>query len=444
MIVQPSSDSASPSAFCRDCFAPARGGDRRCAACRSPRLLRHSELHDLSIAHIDCDAFYAAIEKRDDPSLRDKPVIVGGGKRGVVSTACYVARINGVRSAMPMFKALKLCPGAIVIKPRMERYVEVGRQVRALMKDLTPLVEPVSIDEAFLDLAGTMRVHGASPALALAKLAQRVERELGISVSIGLSYNKYLAKVASDLDKPRGFSVLGRAEAVAFLADRPVSLIWGVGKAMQSALARHGVTTIGQLQRMTKDELMRTYGSLGSRLFHLSRGEDYRRVSIDDDTKSIGSETTFFEDTRDYKELERLLWRQCERVSHRAKRHGHAGSTVTLKLKTGDFKLRTRNRTLSDPTQLAERIFEAARGLLRNEADGTAYRLIGVGISNLVPASGDAELADLDSRVERKAKVERAMDRVRERFGRKAVEKGLVFEPASDPENEDAEDAAEI
>jgi DNA polymerase-4 len=215
-------------AFCRDCLSPAATKAIRCAHCGSPRLVRHAELYDLSIAHLDCDAFYAAIEKRDDPSLADKPVIVGGGKRGVVSTACYVARIHGVRSAMPMFQALKACPDAVVVRPNFEKYSAVGRQVRRLMEELTPLVEPISIDEAFMDLAGTERVHHAPPALALARLQKRIEDEVGITVSIGLSFNKFLAKIASDMKKPRGFSVIGESEAVAFLTDNTFGIIWVV------------------------------------------------------------------------------------------------------------------------------------------------------------------------------------------------------------------------
>jgi DNA polymerase IV len=418
---------AKNAAFCRDCLNPVGERDRRCPICRGPRLLRHPELGSLSIAHIDCDAFYAAIEKRDNPDLKDKPVIVGGGKRGVVSTACYVARISGVKSAMPMFKALKLCPEATVVNPRMDRYAEVGREVRRLMLELTPLVEPLSIDEAFLDLRGTERLHHGPPALSLAKLARRIEKKIGISVSIGLSYNKYLAKVASDLDKPRGFSVIGRAEALAFLASKPVSLIWGVGKTTQLSLARQGIATIGQLQSMEKKELVRRFGAIGSRFYHLSRGEDDRNVSPDGEAKSIGAETTFFEDIADGAELQRILWQMAEKVSRRTKRAGLSGATVVLKLKTSTFKLRTRSQTLADPTQLAERIFETARVLLRREVDGTAFRLIGVSISTLSPAETDAELEDLEPALSRKAKAERAMDGLRAKFGLGAVEKGLSF-----------------
>ena len=431
--MQATAEDAKYFAFCRDCLNPVGERDRRCPICRGPRLIHHPELGSLSIAHIDCDAFYAAIEKRDNPDLKDKPVIVGGGKRGVVSTACYVARISGVRSAMPMFKALELCPEATVVSPRMDRYAEIGREVRRLMLELTPLVEPLSIDEAFLDLGGTERLHHGPPALSLATLARRIERKIGISVSIGLSYNKYLAKVASELDKPRGFSVIGRIEAPGFLAAKPVSLIWGVGKATQSSLARQGISTIGQLQTMEKKELIRRFGAIGSRFYHLSRGEDDRNVSPDGEAKSIGAETTFFEDIADSAELERILWQMTEKLSRRAKRAGLRGATVVLKLKTAGFKLRTRSQTLADPTQLAESIFQTARVLLRREADGTAFRLIGISMSNLSPAEADAELEDLEPAIARKAKAERAMDGLREKFGLGAVEKGLSFrQPAHD------------
>ena len=419
-------------AFCRDCLAPVERKERRCRACGSPRLIRHPELHALSIAHIDCDAFYASVEKRDNPGLADKPVIVGGGARGVVSTACYVARIRGVKSAMPMFKALQLCPDAVVIKPDMAKYVSAGREVRSLMLELTPLVEPLSIDEAFLDLTGTARLHGMSPALSLAKLVKAIEQRIGITASVGLSYNKYLAKVASDLEKPRGFSVLGQSEAKAFLAERPVGLIWGVGRAMQEQLSRDGITRIGQLQSMDKNELMKSYGSMGTRLYHLSRGEDVRSISTDDRSKSISAETTFNADLRDYGELETILWRLAEKVSRRAKSEGLAGQTVVLKLKTADFRSRTRNVSLDEPTLLASRIFEAAKPLLKREATGAAFRLIGVGVTNLSPAKPESETGTLDDRVATSAKAELAMDKLRKKFGRDAVERGIVLREDKD------------
>jgi len=417
------------SSFCRDCLADAAPRSTRCAACGSPRLVRHDELATLTIAHVDCDAFYATVEKRDDPSLAADPVIVGGGRRGVVAAACYVARTFGVKSAMPMFEALRLCPQAKVVRPNMEKYVRVGREVRQMMLALTPLVEPLSIDEAFLDLTGTERLHGMWPAKALARFAGEVEKKLRITVSIGLSCNKFLAKVASDLDKPRGFAVLGASEAQAFLAPKPVSFIYGVGKVSAARLARDGLTRIADLQQSSEIELMRRYGEEGRRLARLARGLDGRAVSADRETKSVSSETTFERDMSNFRSLERILWGLVEEVSARLKAKDLAGLTVTLKLKTADFKIRTRARSLESPTQLARRIFAAARSLLEREAGGTRFRLLGVGVSAL-RAAAEADPADLvDGRA---AQAEHAVDNVRARFGDDAVIRGLAFDRPDD------------
>jgi DNA polymerase-4 len=415
------------SPVCRDCLAESPQGASRCAACGSPRLLAHPERDALAIAHLDCDAFYAAVEKRDRPELAALPVIIGGGKRGVVSTACYVARIRGVKSAMPMFKALEACPDAVVIKPDMAKYSRVGREVRLLMQEMTPLVEPVSIDEAFMDLNGTERLHHASAAITLVRLARRIEAEIGITVSIGLSYCKFLAKLASDLDKPRGFSIIGRAEAVGRLAPMPVRKIWGVGPALDAALAKDGITTIGQLQRMELGDLMRRHGSMGQRLFHLARGQDERPVNPGHDTKSVSAETTFNTDIATLADLTPPLRALSEEVSARLKKQALSGRTVTLKLKTRDFKSRTRAASLPDPTQLADRIFRAGLMLLERETDGTLFRLIGIGISDLdIPARADP--ADLvDQGATKRAKAEHAVDMLREKFGKEAVETGYTF-----------------
>ena len=420
-------------AFCLDCLSPAKAQAARCPHCGSPRLVAHPELDRLAIAHLDCDAFYAAIEKRDDPALADRPVIIGGGRRGVVSTACYIARIHGVHSAMPMFQALKACPDAVVIPPNMEKYERVGREVRALMLELTPLVEPLSIDEAFMDLSGTERLHHASPSLSVARLAQRIEREIGITVSIGLSFNKFLAKIASDLRKPRGYSVIGRAEALDFLAPRPVGLLWGVGKAMQARLAAEGIRTIGALQRASGADLVRRYGAMGLRLALLSRAEDDRPVDPGGEAKSISAETTFEDDIGDFHQLAAVLRGLAEKVSRRLKQQHMAGRTVTLKLKTADFKLRTRSRQLADPTRLADRIFREGSALLARETDGTRFRLIGIGVSEFAdPALADPEdLVDRDAA--KRAAAEAAMDTIRDRFGKRAVETGLVFDGVPAP-----------
>lgn len=414
-------------ALCRDCLTTFDSGPR-CPACRSPRVLAHAELFDLSIAHMDCDAFYASVEKRDNPELRDKAVIVGGGTRGVVSTCCYIARISGVRSAMPMFQALKLCPEAVVVKPRMSVYVAESRRIRAMMEELTPDIEPLSLDEAFMDLSGTARLHGAPPAVMLARLVRRMEAELGLTGSIGLSHNKFLAKIASDLDKPKGFSVIGRDETQAFLTPKPVRIIWGVGTATQSALEAAGIRTIADLLRWDRVDLVARFGSMGERLFHLARGQDQRRVSRDERPKSISKETTFNEDTGDPDVLDGHIWRLAEQVADRAKAKGLAGRTVVLKLKRGDFQTVTRRHGLGDATQIADRIYRAARELFDNAGTAGPFRLIGVGISDLVgeeQADRSGDLLDPDAG--KRAKAERATDAIRARFGQDAIIKGRAL-----------------
>jgi DNA polymerase-4 len=414
-------------ALCRDCLTRFDTG-ARCPACRSPRVLAHAELDSLSIAHMDCDAFYASVEKRDNPALRDLPVIVGGGTRGVVSTCCYLARIKGVRSAMPMFQALKLCPEATVVKPRMSAYVEASRAIRAMMEALTPAIEPLSLDEAFLDLTGTERLHGAPPAVVLARLVKRMEEELGLTGSIGLSHNKFLAKIASDLDKPRGFSVIGRAETQGFLAARPVRIIWGVGTATQAALEAAGIRSIADLLRWDRADLVARFGSMGDRLYSLARGEDRRRVMRDEMPKSISKETTFFEDTSDPDLLDGHLWRLAEQVSDRAKAKDLSGRVVVLKLKRGDFQLITRRHALPGPTQLADRIYRAARALFDQAGARGPFRLIGVGIADLTrgaEADATGDLLDPDAR--KREGAERATDAIRARFGAEAIIKGRAL-----------------
>ncbi|MBS8227246.1 DNA polymerase IV [Vannielia litorea] len=414
-------------ALCRDCLTTFETG-ARCPACRSPRVLAHPELFSLSIAHMDCDAFYASVEKRDNPELAAKPVIIGGGRRGVVSTACYIARIKGVRSAMPMFQALKLCPEAVVVKPRMEVYVEVSRQIRALMEELTPSIEPLSLDEAFMDLTGTARLHGHPPAVMLAKLVKRMKSELGVTGSIGLSHNKFLAKIASDLDKPQGFSVIGAAETEDFLRDKPVRMIWGVGQAFQASLESAGIRTFADLRRWEQKELAARFGSSGARLWHLARGQDKRRVSRDSGLKSISNETTFFEDTASADILDGHIWRLSEKVSARAKAKELSGRTVTLKLKTAKFKLLTRRTTLREPTQIADRIYRTARDLFDHAGHDGPFRLIGVGLSDLAPeAAADLSGDLLDPDAGKRAEAERATDTIRARFGKDAILKGRAL-----------------
>ena len=405
-------------ALCRDCLAPGPPA-ARCPACGSPRRLAHPELDTLSIAHIDCDAFYASVEKRDRPELRDRPVIVGGGRRGVVTTCCYIARTFGVRSAMPMFKALDACPQAVVLPPDFPRYRAESRRLMDMMRDLTPLVQPLSLDEAWLDLSGTDRLHQAPPALTLARLQARIEAETGLTVSIGLAPNKFLAKIASDLDKPRGFSVIGAAEAQDFLAGRPVRLLPGVGPVIARNLEVAGFERIGQIARADLKVLATRFGDFGLRLHDMSLGRDGRPVNPGQARKSISAETTFETDLSDPAELDAHLVRLAERVARQARAADQAGRVAILKLKTPEFRILTRRRTLAAPTQTARSLAGAARNLLSAELAGgadRAFRLIGVGLSDL--SAPDDRVGDLFAPEDpRTLAAERAADAIRARFG---------------------------
>lgn len=411
--------------LCRDCDTEMTADAvHSCANCGSSRLVHHTDLFRLTLAHIDCDAFFAAIEKRDNPDLRDKPVIIGGGKRGVVATACYIARLHGVHSAQPMFKALKACPEAVVIKPRHDAYVAASKEIRAKLEALTPLVQMVSIDEAYLDLSGTDRVHGVPPAVALNRVARDVETDLDLTISIGLADNKFLAKTASELDKPRGFAALSAAEAPAFLAPKPIKFLHGVGKQLAKKLEREGLSTIADLQRHSQRELITRYGETGQWLHERAFGRDNRPVRADTGRKSVSAERTFDIDLNDGAALEDRLWEVCDETARRSKKHGVEGATVTLKLKTKEFKTLTRSITLTTPTQLAQTLFRATQPMLKKElGTGHAYRLIGVGLSHLSPAKGDAP--DLiDPSVEKRAKAERASDLAWDKFGKTAITTG--------------------
>ncbi len=407
-------------ALCRDCLAIFADSPARCPKCASPRMVAHAELATLSMAHLDCDAFYASVEKRDRPELRDRAVIVGGQTRGVVTTACYIARLTGVRSAMPMFQAKRLCPDAVIISPDFRKYRAVSRQIFDKVRALTPLVQSLSLDEAWLDLSGTERLHGEPHALTLARLQAEIERDIGITVSIGLAANRYLAKIASDLDKPRGFAVIGAAEAQAFLAPRPVSLLPGVGKVFARALEEAGLRTIGDIAQLDPPALARRFGVHGLRLARLARGEDDRSVDPDQERKSISAETTFMTDLSGLDDLEDRLAPLCDKVAHHAREEGFVGQVVVLKLRRSDFRIVTRRRTLSSPTQTAKTIFGHARSLLGPEANGQSYRLIGVGMTNLIPLESAA--AELFAAEESRARRSESLaDSLRDRFGAQAV-----------------------
>jgi len=417
--------------FCRAC---ALAHDHpHCPACGSSVRVLHPEVGQLAIAHLDCDAFYAAVEKRDDPRLAPLPVIIGGGRRGVVATACYVARAYGVRSAMPMFKALKLCPEAVVVKPNIAKYAALGAEIRARMQTLTPLVEPLSIDEAFMDLSGCEALHRGAPVQILIRLQTGIARDFGVTVSIGLSFNKFLAKLASDLDKPNGFAVIGRADALDVIGPRPASALPGVGAAGAKAMDAAGWRTIADLRAAGEAALAHRFGDWGRRLHALSCARDDRVVDPEGARKTLSAETTFNDDLADPEALTDQLWALCENVSGRARAAGLAGRTVTLKLKTAQFKSLTRRRALPEPTLLASRLFEVGRALLAAEtADATAYRLIGIGLSDLC----DADRADhgdlLDARTPKRAAAEAAIAKARERFGKGAVITGRTLKSKED------------
>lgn len=419
--------------LCRDCAHSfdQKPQSMRCPVCGSTRLLSHPELNQLSIAHIDCDSFFATVEKRDNPALKNKPVAVGGHHRGVVAAACYVARIYGVRSAMPMSRAKKLCPDLVVVPPSKGKYSAVGRQVRELMLETTPMVEPLSVDEAFLDLSGTENLHDGSPARTLVRLIKRIETELSITASVGLSYNKSLAKLASDLDKPRGFAILGRAEAMAYLEDKPVKMIYGVGDAMERRLARDGIATIGQLRAFDKIDLMAEYGSIGATLYHFSRAEDHRRVNPESETKSISNETTLDQDLHTFEDLKQVLEPLSQKISERMQKAKLVGKTVTLKLKTTGFKNITRSRQLPKPTDEWDVLLQTTLDLLRPMCDGRSYRLVGTGFSTLSDKTviEDRPVSDLFDLAENQKdrRSEKAIEEIRKKYGGQAIFKGRLL-----------------
>jgi DNA polymerase-4 len=323
---------------------------------------------------------------------------------------------------MAMVQAKKLCPDAIIVPHRMEVYRDASREMREIFHSLTPQVEPASVDEAYLDLSGTEAYHQLPAAALLAKATLEIEKEIGVTVSVGLSYNKGLAKIASDLNKPRGFSIIGRAEAKDFLANKSPAIISGIGPVLVRRLFDDGLTTIGALRQFDELELMKRYGKSGLRLARFAQGVDDRKVTTSRQAKSLSSETTFSTDIRDRDELARRLWPLCEKVSKRLKAGDHAGHTVVLKLKRADHQTLTRNRKLAEPTQLANTIFEAAKPLLMKEADGRAFRLLGVGVADITsPERADQPTLLEDDMASRKADVERAVDKVRAKLGDKII-----------------------
>lgn len=414
-------------AICRQCLWSGNSAVMRCPDCASPRVVCDAELETLTIAHLDCDAFYASVEKRDRPELRDRPVIIGGGVRGVVSTACYIARQSGVGSAMPMFKALKACPDAVVIRPDFPRYVAESRRIFDLVGALTPLVQTLSLDEAWIDLAGTERLNGGLPAQQLIRLQNRIEAETGLTVSIGLAPNRFLAKIASEMDKPRGFSVIGAAGAQALLAPRPISILPGVGPVFTRTLRSDGFATVGDLAAADPRELVKRYGEWGLRLHDLAHARDARAVNPDHDRKGMSAETTFNTDLTETEALEAELWPLCEKLASKARRDRVASRVIVLKLRRDDFRIVTRRHSLAEPIQTARALFAIGRNLLKPEL-GRPYRLIGIGMADVVDAT-DAPAGLFATTEDRTLKTETTIDDLRARFGQKAVVAGRALKP---------------
>ncbi|WP_426038981.1 DNA polymerase IV [Brevundimonas sp. DC300-4] len=414
-------------AICRDCLWAGEDSVVRCPSCGSPRVVCDPELDRLSIAHLDCDAFYASVEKRDRPELRDRPVIVGGGVRGVVSTCCYIARQSGVHSAMPMFKALKACPDAVVLKPDFSKYVPESERIFRFVGELTPLVQTLSLDEAWIDLSGTERLNGGPPALQLIRLQKRIEDETGLGVSIGLAPNRFLAKIASELDKPRGFSVIGTANAQALLAPKSVRILPGVGPVFGKTLVSDGFATVGDLAAADVRDLVKRYGETGLRLHDLAHARDARSVNPEHDRRGMSAENTFNTDLTALEALEAELWPLCEKVASKARRDGVSSRVVVLKLRRTDFRIVTRRKTLPDPVQTARALFAIGRELLAPEL-GRPYRLIGIGLADIQDAEDRPEGLFASSE-RRTLTTETTIDALRQRFGASAVVAGRALKP---------------
>lgn len=393
-----------------------------------------------AILHIDLDAFFASVEQLDDPTLRGRPVVVGGlGPRGVVSAASYEARPFGVRSAMPVAAARRACPGAEFRSPRPARYREVSRTVMGIVGTFSPLVEQLSIDEAFLDVSGARRRVG-SPVEVATRLRAAIREGTGLVASVGVASTKFLAKLASDLAKPDGLLAVAADEAVAFLAPLPVSRCWGVGPATLERLERLGVRTIGDLDRIGVAALSPTLGpGLADHLVALARNDDPRPVVPGSAVKSIGAEETFADDLTTRAECDRELLRLADRVAARLRAAGCSARTLTLKVRFPDFETRTRSRTLAEPTAVTGVVLDAARDLLDGFDPARGIRLLGISVTNLVEGAGAVqtelfvdEVSARRAATERRGTLDRAVDRVRARYGSDAVRPAGLLEPGGE------------
>ncbi|MGD2125958.1 MAG: DNA polymerase IV [Desulfobacteraceae bacterium] len=380
------------------------------------------------ILHLDMDAFYASVEQMDNPELRGRPVIVGGtSNRGVVSAASYEARKFGIHSAMPIFQAKKRCPKAVFRPVRMGRYKEVSEQVMAILESYSPLIEQVSIDEAYMDISGLDRLYGSHEAIAR-KLKQGIKQTTSLSCSIGIAPNKVLAKIASDMHKPDGLTIIAHSDVDPFIARLPIKQVPGVGKKTAQRLRNLGVITLGDIRRITEHTLSEKIGKFGSRLLALCKGIDDSPVVPYREAKSISSEETLRADTSDMELLKQELLAQAEIVGRRLRNKGLKGGTVTVKLKRSDFTLITRSLTLEASTHSTNTLYERGLQLLEEFDLSGKFRLIGIGVSNLVSAHEAPKQLSLfdkgDSRAKSWGDVEKAVDVIRDRFGRDAIKRG--------------------
>jgi nucleotidyltransferase/DNA polymerase involved in DNA repair len=393
--------------------------------------------------HLDMDAFYAAVEIREDPSLSGKPLIIGhNGKRGVVSTCSYEARKFGVRSAMPSVTAARLCPDAIWLPGRMELYVEVSRALRCILQQEAPIVEPLSIDEAFLDVTGLAKdlAHGAAIAR---KLKDRIRAEQRLTASVGVAPNKFLAKLASDLEKPDGLVVLAKEDVPSRLWPLPVERLWGVGPKTAEVLHRGGLRAIGDVARLSERALAALVGTgLAAHLRPLAHGEDDRPVHADQEAKSISEERTYGDDLTDPRDIDRALLARAEGIARELRREGLTARTIHLKVRTSDFTTWTRAMTLRDPSDLADAIVDAARAMFRERIDlgGQGVRLLGVGVSGLVRAGSAPAPLFTDPMVERARKLADAQDAVRDKLGESSVTRASLLKR----KDEEADEASSL
>ena len=381
-----------------------------------------------AILHVDMDAFYASVEQRDNPDLRGRPVIVGAGpqERGVVSAASYEARTFGVHSAMPSRTAYRLCPQGVFVPPDMAKYSQISKQIMAILENFTPLVQPLSIDEAFLDVSGVIKEFADAVPIGR-RIKAEIQSQTNLTASIGVAPNKYLAKLASDLNKPDGLTVITEEAKHHILAPLPVSKIWGVGKVTEQRLLDQGIRTIGDLQQFPEDELRRRFGNLAGHLRALAFGDDDREVETEEDTKSISSEHTFDVDTADLDQVKRHLLEQAEEIGTKLRRDQLAARTVQLKLRYADFTTLTRRKTLPTPTQNEMTLYQIAEQLLQAEPiEGKRIRLIGLGGTNLVRPEFQTELFDQTN--EKRARLAKAVDDVRAKLGPGSIKRGTAMD----------------